>query len=331
MTEIIPGVYQLQLANSNSPLGYVNIYLVQGDEGYLLIDTGWNTEEAFQSLEKQLTEIGIAFEDISQIILTHVHPDHYGLVGRLKELSQAKIILHFLESNLITSRYINTDETARQTEQWLRLNGVPANELPASRPGSPGTRRVTTPTFPDITLHGGETISIGVFNLQVLWTPGHAPGHICLYEPNQKILFSGDHVLPNTTPNISLHPQSGNNPLGDFFNALNMVKQLDVNLILPGHEHTFTDLPTRVEETIQHHEFRNSEILEALKVEPKTAYQVSTEITWQRDMGGTRFQNLAPWDKRMAILEALAHLEAMRVDEKIDKLPRDSIIYYQLT
>lgn len=329
MAEIIPGIYQLPLPIPNNPLGYTNTYLVQGDDGYFLIDAGMNTEEALQSLKKQLTEIGINFKDISQIIVTHAHPDHYGLAGRLRQLSSAKIALHYLEKNLIASRHLNMDETAYQTEQWLHSNGMPANELPPPRPASVGMRRPSAPTLPDITLQGDETISNGIFNFQVLWTPGHSPGHICLYEPTKKILFSGDHVLPIITPHINLQSQSDINPLGDFINSLNMVKQLDVSLVLPAHEHLFTDLPARVTEIIQHHEQRNSEILEAIKIKPKTAYQISTEITWMPTMGGVRFQNLAPWDKRMAVSETLAHLEAMRIDGRVDKFPRDSIIHYQ--
>lgn len=329
MPEIIPGIYQLQLPIPNNPLEYTNIYLVQGDDGHLLIDAGWNSEKALQSLKKQLAEIGIDFKDISQILVTHAHFDHYGLADRIRQLSQAKIILHYLEKNLIDTSYLNIDEFLRQTEQWLRINGVPANELPIPRPASIGMKKFSAPTLPDTTLRGGETISTGVFSFQVLWTPGHSPGHICLYEPKQKILFSGDHILPIITPNISLQPQSSINPLGDFINSLNMVKQLDVNLVLPAHEHLFTGLQARVEEIIQHHQQRNSEILEAIKAEPKTAYQISTEVTWMPALGGVSFQNLAPWDRRMAVSETLAHLESMRVDGRIDKFPRDSIIYYQ--
>lgn len=331
MPEIIPGIYQLQLPIPNNPLGYTNIYLVQGDDEYLLIDAGWNSEKALQSLKKQLTEIGVDFKDISQIIVTHAHFDHYGLAGRLRQLSQAKILLHYLEKNLIDLGHLNIDEILRQTEQWLRTNGVPTNELPIPRPASIGIKKFSAPTLPDTTLRGGETISTGAFSFQVLWTPGHSPGHICLYEPVQKILFSGDHILPIITPNISLQPQSDINPLGDFINSLNMVKQLDVNLVLPAHEHLFTGLQARVEEIIQHHQQRNSEILEAIKAEPKTAYQISTEITWMPELGGISWQNLAPWDKRMAVAETLAHLAAMGVDGKVVKLRRDSIIYYRHT
>lgn len=331
MTEITPRLYQLQLPIPNNPLGYTNVYLLKGDDGYLLIDTGWNDEEAFQSLKAQLAEIGFGFGDIRQIVVTHIHPDHYGLAGRLKELSLAKISLHYLENDLIEPRYIRVAEYLHQAEEWLRRHGVPAWELPTSQSVALRARRFSAPVSPDITLYGGESIPVGVFDLQVIWTPGHSPGHICLYEPTKKILFSGDHILPVTTPHISLQNQSGVNPLGDFLNSLKIVRQLDVKLVLPAHEHSFTNLPARVDEIIQHHERRNSEILEAIKPVPKTAYQISTEITWMPKLGGVNWQSLAPWDKGLAVSETLAHLEALRIDGKVDKFAADSVIYYQRT
>jgi len=333
MKEVIPGIYQLQLPlpsiPSNSHLGYVNAYLIQGDNEYLLIDTGWNTEEAFDSLKKQLAETGIGFSDISQIVVTHIHPDHYGLAGRLRHLSQAKIALHYVEKGLIESRYINMEELLQQVKQWLHVNGVAGDELLTLQTASVGVAKFVFTALPDVTLHGGETVSIGLFSFQVLWTPGHSPGHISLYEPTQKILISGDNILPTITPNIGLHPQSSSNPLGDYLNSLNALKQLDVNLVLPGHENTFNGLKPRIEELIQHHKQRNSEILETVKAKPKTAYQIATEITWMSAINGVGWQKLASWDKRLAMLETMAHLESMRVDGKVGKFFRDGIIHYQ--
>ena len=331
MTEVSPGIHQLQIPIPNNPLEYTNIYLLQGDEGYLLIDTGWNSEEAFQSLKRQMAEIGVDLKDITQIIATHVHGDHYGLVGRLKQHTPARVSIHYLEKAQLETRYTSMEATMRQIEEWFHGNGAPADEfhMPRMRPGAmPGRME---PVLPDVTLRGDEIISAGAFTLQVVWTPGHSPGHICLYEPALKILFAGDHVLPVITPNISLQPQSADNPLGDFIDSLNRVKQLDVSLVLPAHEKIFNDLQSRVDEIIRHHQHRNSEILEALKTEPKTAYQISAKITWMPELGGVRFQDLHPMERRMAVLETLAHLEAMTVEGKLDKFHRNSIIYYQLT
>ncbi|MFC2035584.1 MBL fold metallo-hydrolase [Chloroflexota bacterium] len=331
MTEVIPGIHQVQIPIPNNPLGYTNSYLVQGDNGYLLIDPGIDTDEAFTSLKMRLSEINVGFEDITQVVATHAHPDHYGLAHRLKQLSQTKILLHYRDRDFIQSMHTRMGDHMKQAEQWFLINGAPslkASEFQISRGETPS---FTTPTMPDITLNGGEIITYGIFHLQVLWTPGHSPGHICLYEPTKKILFSGDHVLPVVTPNISLQPQSNANPLGDFLNSLNIVKRLDVNIILPAHEHVFHNLQSRVEEIVRHHQQRNSEILETMKWQPKTAYQVSSGVTWMPELGGISFQDLTPWNKRLAILETLAHLETMRTDGRVEKNTTDSIIYYQPT
>jgi glyoxylase-like metal-dependent hydrolase (beta-lactamase superfamily II) len=330
MTEVIPGIHWLKLPITmpESTLAYVNAYLIQGDSGYLLVDAGWNTDETFDALQKQLAEIGTDIKDISQILVTHVHPDHYGLAGRIKQLSGAIFSLHEIEKGFIETRYINMDELLEQTAHWLDANGTPPDETAEMKDATLGIQQYVVPTYPDFTLHGGETMAVGMFTFQVLWTPGHSSGHVCLYEPEKKVLISGDHILPTITPNISRHPQSIENTLGKYLQSLNEVKQLDTELILPGHEKPFTQLRPRIDELIQHHEQRNLEILATLKGETKTAYQIAKGITWGIDAG---WQNLPSFHKRMAIFETLAHLELMTINGQIGKISKDSVIYYQQT
>ena len=183
MKEVTPGIYYLPLPVPNSDLAHINTYLVRGDNECLLIDTGWNTAETFDSLKKQLAEIGVHFKDISRIIITHVHPDHYGLAGRLKQLSRAKIAVHHLEKDLIDARYINMASLLTRLAHSLQINGVPANDLFQMQTASVDMIRWVNATLPDTTLHGGETLPFGSFSFHILWTPGHSPGHICLYEP----------------------------------------------------------------------------------------------------------------------------------------------------
>ena len=132
MTEIMPGIHQLKLPMTmpGSTLGHVNNYLIQGDNGYLLVDTTVNTDEALDSLLKQLAEIGTDIKDISQILVTHIHPDHYGMAGRIKQLSGANLTIHEIEKGFIESRYINMDKLLEQTAHWLNINGAPPMILP---------------------------------------------------------------------------------------------------------------------------------------------------------------------------------------------------------
>ena len=330
MTEITAGIYQFETPIPNSPLGSTNTYLIQGDNERILIDPGMNTDESFEALEKELAEIGLGFKDITQIIASHAHGDHYGLSVRIKQLSHARILMHHLSGNIIQSMSSNMENRLQQMDQWLSINGVPKFEQSETQHATQRMPRFIVPVTPDITLQGDETISVKNFSIRALWTPGHSPGHTCLYESTRKILFSGDHILPFTFPNISLQPQSKTNPLDDFINSINMVKQLDVALVLPGHEHPFTDLAKRAEELIQHRRQRNSDILGTLKTEAKTAYQISSKIIWQPHKGGIRFQDLPTWDRRLAATETLAHLESMRTKKKVTKFTRNNLIYYRL-
>jgi glyoxylase-like metal-dependent hydrolase (beta-lactamase superfamily II) len=329
MAEIVPGLYHLQVSLPIIPLGYTNVYLVRGDDGYLLLDTGWDNEYAFQSLKKQLAEIRVDIKDISRIIVTHSHVDHHRMTSRLKQLSGAEICLHQLEKDMINVRELNASEFRQQSEQWLHRNGMPSSELPPA--GTlPGVLMAPTQTIlPDTTFNGGEIITAGNFSFQVIWTPGHSPGHICLYEPTHKLLMTGDHILPVINSNVSFQPHSSPNPLKDFLDSLDQLKRLDVNIVLPAHEYFFTDLPKRIEEIIQHHQKRSSDILGTIKTEAKTAYQIATEIKWMLDFGGVPFQDLPPGDKRMAVGETLAHLEFLTLENRVNKFDRDSLIYYQ--
>jgi glyoxylase-like metal-dependent hydrolase (beta-lactamase superfamily II) len=330
MKEVIPGIYRLPLPLPDQFTSHINTYLIRGDDRCLLVDTGWNTPEAFNSLQEQLAEAGVKLEDIAQIIVTHIHPDHYGLAGRLRQISGASIMAHHLDIDLIESRYINMAGLLAQLEQWLHINGVPPNELPRLQTASVEVTGVVNPIIPDVSLNGGETINVGNFSFRVLWAPGHSPGQICLYEAGHKVLLSGDHILAEITPNIGLNPQSGPDPLHEYLNSLNTMKELDTTLVLPGHGKPFSGLNARIEELFQHHEERCSEILKLLNSTPKTAYQLATMMTWKPETGGVRLNQLEPWDSRIAVMETLAHLEAMKNDGRLDKITRDDIIYYEI-
>jgi glyoxylase-like metal-dependent hydrolase (beta-lactamase superfamily II) len=330
MSEITPGIHwiKLPMPTEGSSLAYINVYLIRGNQGYLLVDSGWNTEESFNALKKDLAEIGADIKDISQIVVTHVHPDHYGMAGHIKKLSGATIAMHHIEKEFIEPRYVSMEELLHQTDRMLVANGVPHDEMVALRDATVGLEQYAVPTLPDKTFHDGETVTTGMFTFRVIWTPGHSSGHICLYEPEKKILLSGDHILPKITPNIGVHPQSIENPLGRYLRSLSEVRQLDIELTLPGHDKPFTRLRPRIDEIIRHHHHRNQEILEAIAFKSRTAYQIAQVISWG---DSSKWQDLPPFHKRMAIFETLAHLEMMAAESRINKLPRGGIIYYGQT
>ncbi len=331
MNEVSPGIFRLQVPIPNNPLENTNVYLVRGDNGYLLVDVGMDTGEALAALEHQLGEIRVSFGDIDQIAVTHAHMDHIGLAARVKELSGATLALHRIDARSLGGNRGPGNATFEQFEQWLRANGFPPADLVQPHPGpAHDHRRVEQLATPDVLLEDGDQIAAGDFRFTVVWTPGHAPGHVCFYDPAHRVLLAGDHVLPVTTPNVGLRNADGS-PLNDFLASLRKVRDLDVRLVLPAHEQPFTDLPGRVDAIIAHHRQRLDEILAALSDGPVTAYQVSHGVTWMPETGGARFESLSYWDRRMAVSETLAHLEALRDEGAVEKSEHSGVTYYRRT
>jgi len=329
MQEIIPGIYWLKLpmiVSDQSDLSFVNAYVIRGEKGLLLVDAGWDTDAGFAALEKGLAELNATVKDISQIVVTHVHPDHYGMAGHIKKASGATFAMHHLEKEFIEPRYVNMEPLINAIDNLLLANGVPPKMIKSLSNATVGLEQYVVPALPDILLHDDETVTTGLLNFKVIWSPGHSSGHICLYEPEKKIFLSGDHILPTITPNVSIHPQAIENPLGRYFDSLNELKKLDVERVLPGHENVFNNFRERIEDILHHHEERNSEILAALGDKPKTSFQVAQKVGWGYKKS---YASLPDFHKRMAVLETLAHLEMMAGTGRVDRLPGQDIMLFR--
>ncbi len=325
MEEVVSGIYQLKVPIPDNPLGHLLAYLIRRPDGYLLVDCGWNAPEAFDALADQLGRLGADFGDIREVVITHFHPDHYGLAGRVKALSGAKLYLHEREAELVRARYRAPEGFAAQLQAWLRQHGMPEEDLGRLEESAMGGRAFLQPALPDITLRGGEEIRAGERRFRVIFTPGHSPGHVCLYAEAERLLIAGDHVLPTITPNVSLHPDGAENPLGEYLQSLAAVAELDVGLVLPAHEYAFTDLRGRVREIMEHHEERNRQILGALRDRARTAYEVAGLIPW--NIGP--WETFSPWARRMALMETLAHLRYLESVGRVRSKAADGTVYWQ--
>jgi glyoxylase-like metal-dependent hydrolase (beta-lactamase superfamily II) len=326
--EIIAGVHQIRLPFPQGMSGYTNVYVVEGSNGNILIDSGWDDSEVIWAFREGLREDRLKFQDINWIVITHIHPDHYGLASKLKELCGAEVAVHRTEAGLINSRYKDFDGLLKDMGDMLSSNGVPQAELTELKQASLWMKQFVSPDLPDVTLDDGDRISNGSFGFEVLRTPGHSPGHICLYEARKRWLFSGDHVLFNVTPHVGFHPQSGDNPLKDYIDSLGMVDSLGVNFVFPGHGPVFNSLKLRAVEIFNHHEQRKRAIMTVLDDGLKTAYQVAAEIPWKLELGGVAFSDLEAWDRRLAMLETIAHLKLLASEGSAGKIDRDGISLY---
>jgi glyoxylase-like metal-dependent hydrolase (beta-lactamase superfamily II) len=302
-----PGLWSIPVPLPNTPLRYVLVYALELPDGVAIVDAGWDTPEAWSALAAGLQVGGFALADVRAILITHIHPDHYGLAGRVREESGGWIGLHRLEAETLPARYGNAEELIRRGEAWLRRAGAAADEASALAGSSRDMLPFVRMAEPDRLIEDGEVVPLPGWQLRAVWTPGHTPGHLCFHEERTGVLLSGDHVLPRITPNVSAHPQQLPDPLRAFLDSLAKVGELDVDEVLPAHEYRFRGLPGRVADLREHHEQRLAELLALVRQRPgSTTWQLAERLPWRRP-----WAQIVGFSRRAAVGETLAHLELL--------------------
>ncbi|AWE50011.1 MBL fold metallo-hydrolase [Streptomyces nigra] len=313
------GVRSIRVPIPDNPLGHTLVHVVDTDRGPVLVDTGWDDPDSWDTLTDGLAACGTGPEEIHGVVVTHHHPDHHGLSGRVREASGAWIAMHAADAAIVRRTRATRPETwfAYMADK-LAAAGAPEDHVAplraARRPGSlPGF----SPADPDREVVPGELLDLPGRRLRAIWTPGHTPGHVCLHLeeehpaglPGHGRLFSGDHLLPGITPHIGLYEDpddtTSTDPLGDYLASLERVAALAPAEILPAHQHAFTDAPARVRELLDHHEARLTGLL-ALLTTPLTPWQLAERMEWNRP-----WDRIPPGSRTIAVAEAEAHLRRL--------------------
>ena len=282
-----PGLWSIPVPIPNNPLRYVLVYALELDNGVAIVDAGWPTDDAWDALNAGLNEAGGSIGDVQAVVVTHLHPDHYGLAGRVREASGAWVGLHPSDASLLQTRYEDTDGLLERMRELMEMSGVPEDKLPDLAMASMEIKATLNVALPDVLIEDEQTIDLPGWDFRAIWTPGHSPGHICLYSDEQRLLLSGDHVLPRITPNISFHSQQFANPLGDYLESLAKVRALHPDEVFPAHEYRFSGLDERVDALIGHHTERLAEIESILKEKPGiSCWDITLALSWSR-----------PWDQ----------------------------------
>ncbi|MEU1593481.1 MBL fold metallo-hydrolase [Streptomyces sp. NPDC005708] len=330
------GVRSIRVPIPDNPLGHTLVYVVDTDRGPVLVDTGWDDPDSWDTLAEGLTACGTSATEIHGVVVTHHHPDHHGLSGKVRETSGAWVAMHAADTAIVR----RTRET--RPEQWfsymaakLAAAGAPEDHLAPLR-AARGRGRLPgfSPALPDREIAPGELLDLAGRRLRAIWTPGHTPGHVCLHLeeehpaglPGHGRLFSGDHLLPEITPHIGLYEDPDDttvtDPLGDYLDSLERVGRLGPAEVFPAHQHMFTDASARVGELLAHHQDRLTGLL-ALLGTPLTPWQLAERMEWNR-----------PWDeipygsRNIAVSEAEAHVRRLVKTGRAEAVPGTDPVTY---
>jgi glyoxylase-like metal-dependent hydrolase (beta-lactamase superfamily II) len=278
----------------------IKAYVIEGSRGYTVIDTGLNSETDRDAWEQARQELGFDWTDVEQIVLTHYHPDHYGLAGTMQQWTDAPVRVSRTDFEQARLFWGEESEQPEILARFYEEHGLSSEWVEQIPPHLQGFRPWVEPHPRPSFIQAGETLRMGERSYEVLHTPGHADGHLSFYDAERQWLIGGDFLLPKITPNISLWPGCDPNPLKTYLHTLKRWKDLPVQKVFPSHGPVFDSYRERIEALQAHHQERLGVMREFLQKQSATAVEVC-EATFGT---GLNIHHL-----RFALSETLAHLE----------------------
>lgn len=294
-------------------LNHVNCFIADGSNGKTVLDTGLHSE-----VTKNIWAPIAAKNDIKNIVITHYHPDHFGYAGSLQKLTGADVWMTKTDAE-VGLTYWESSSLKRKRQDYFTC-GLPRELMDQLMTDEESfTARVEPYPVVQHEVVEGMKIMFGKLEFEVMFTPGHSDGLFVLYNKENSILFSTDHILPKVSPNISYRFRGNPNPLQSFITSLEKIKKLNAQYVFPSHFKPFKNANSRIDELIDHHEERLEFTYHIVK-QPATVYEVTISL----------FQHLNLHQMRFAIGEALAHLEYLVANNQCRKyLSDDGTWHYE--
>jgi glyoxylase-like metal-dependent hydrolase (beta-lactamase superfamily II) len=339
VTEVASGILRAQIPINFTGLGHVNMYLLEDAQGWTALDPGLPGPATWKAIKDRLRQVGAKVTDVHTVVVTHSHPDHFGSAEKLRREADAELVtatdfrtfFDVLEPDLVESppepNPVDDAAAIDRLRDRFELTTPWGGEMP--RPPLPGLgpigwvkRRVARRYFlaprPNRRLADGQRVGLGSREFVAVHTPGHTVDHLCLFDPEDGVLLSGDHVLPSITPHISGLGSVSDDPLADFVGSLDKVAALEgVGISLPAHGHPFTNLQERVDAIKGHHEER----LEKLTEISHAVGEANVEVLMKELFSERAWGN-------MAEAETYAHLEHLRLAGKAESRWGDGLLLY---
>ena len=274
--KVLPGIWRLRLPLPWPGVPHGNAWAVEHDGGVVMFDTGIGGKGKLRQLDLALAQAGFGVEDVRLVVCTHSHTDHYGLAGAICERANCELWMH---PNWEHVRLLADDpEAALEARiEVARQSGVSPAALERYREQrSDSETGIDILEEPDRELVPGVEVETDLGAWQVIETPGHAPSHVVLYQPERRLLISGDHLLGRTV--LFFDYGHSLDPVGEFCASLARVEPLAVDLVLPGHGRTFRDPEAKIAESRRQVNELLGKVREALGKGERTAFEIVEDI-----------------------------------------------------
>jgi glyoxylase-like metal-dependent hydrolase (beta-lactamase superfamily II) len=295
------------------PVGPVTVYLADAPgEPLTLMDTGPRTAEARSALESALALLGYRLADLDRIIISHAHADHFGLAAELVAVSGAEVWSHPWNEAALGDYASDREQRTTFYVELLRRAAVPEEVMAKVGGATQGVNRYAGPVVVARMLEEGDRLQLAGRTWQVLHTPGHAAGLICLYEPESRVLLSSDHLLADISSNPVVEPPPPGHDqrlhsLALYRASLQRVANLEISLALPSHGPPIRDVPSLVEQRLSFHDQRVEHVAAALQNGNCTTWEITLAL----------FPNRSPLDTFLAVSEVIGHLDVMRLEGRV--------------
>lgn len=320
--QVLPRIYHIRVPLLGNPLKELNSYLIQGDGHSLLIDTGFRQEPCRIALQTALDELGVR-KETTDVLLTHLHSDHSGMADLFSGANR-HIYIGAIDRALIDGPGLQKNRL--QQDARFKAEGFSesiitlfVDQNPARSMAIPGG--ITTYS----SLQDGDVLEIAGYHLKAIQTPGHTPGHMCFWLEEHGAMFLGDHVLFDITPNITFWP-SMPDALGSYLDSLKAIRAYDVQIPLPAHRAP-GDLKTRIDQLLQHHQYRLEEVLQIVKASPgRCAYDIAEQMRW--NIRCNSWEDFPMSQKWFAVGECIAHLDRLVLLGQISVEAQDGLNRY---
>ena len=319
--ELLPGIFKLEIPLPRSPLKATNSYVVTTGERPLIIDTAFNRTECRESFVELLGKLDIT-PDSADYFITHLHADHSGLAPAI---AGEHSIIYFNEPDLPLAR--PPDSYWDWMGHVYESHGMPLSDSKVAMDRHPGRIYGPPVDFPYTVVHDGDRLKRGQYTLRCVQTTGHTPGHMCLFVEEANVLFCGDHILGDITPNITMWWEM-KDPLGHYLRSLDATLLLNPVRAFPGHRSMIDNCAQRIAELKQHHANRLEEVAAALRDGEKDAATVTPLISW--DLRYEHWDDVHPIQKLFATGEALAHLQYLEAQNIATSRNEQGRILYRM-